>query len=154
MSNYLKFKIMNKKVLFILIAISTMFFVACSDEEETPAKPVINIHELGDGGSHGNDHTATIGGELHMDIEIVAEGKINTVRVVIHPEDHHKSTNDDDWELDTTYTKFAGLLNAEFHEHVEIDTTAEAGDYHFDFIVTDMEGQQSSADAELEFIEE
>jgi hypothetical protein len=129
-------------------------FYSCKKDDEV-SKPVITIHELGEGDSHGNDHTAKIGGELHMDIEIVAEGKINTVQVIIHPEgEGHKSVNNEEWELDTIYTKFYGLKNADFHEHVEIDTTALAGDYHFDFIVTDLEGNQSSEDAELEIIEE
>jgi hypothetical protein len=144
---------MNKKLLFFVISMASVLLItACSDDEVDP--PVITIHELGEGDTHGNDHTAIIGGELHMDVDIVAEGKINTVQVIIHPEgEHHKSNSDGEWELDTTYTKFSGLKNTNFHEHIEIDTTAEAGEYHFDFIVTDMEGNQSSADAELEILE-
>lgn len=143
---------MNKKVLLLALAfITAVFFTAC-EEDDSISKPIITIHELGDGATHGNDHTAIIGGELHMDIEVIAEGKINTIQVIIHPEgDHHKSLNEE-WEIDSTYTKFVGLKNTEFHEHIEIDATAEPGEYHFDFIVTDMEGNQSSAEAELELV--
>lgn len=146
---------MNQRVFLMVIAFTIgLFFTSCEKDDEV-AKPVITIHELGEGDSHGNDHTAIIGGELHMDIEVIAEGKINTIQVIIHPEgEYHKKSSDEGWELDTTYTKFTGLKNTNIHEHVEIDTIAEAGEYHFDFIVTDMEGNQSSAEAELEFIEE
>ena len=53
----------------------------------------------------------------------------------------------------TGWGKFSGLKNTTFHEHVEISSTAEAGEYHFDFIVTDMVGNQSSAEAELQIVE-
>ena len=146
---------MNSKILFSTLLLIGLLFSAC--ENDTPAKPVITINELGQGESHGNDHTAKIGGELHMEIEVVAEGKINRIQVIIHPEGEHEEGHEEgeheEWEIDTTYTKFSGLKNTVFHEHLEIDSTAEAGDYHFDFIVTDMEGNQSSADAELEIIE-
>ncbi|MEZ5084098.1 MAG: DUF4625 domain-containing protein [Bacteroidales bacterium] len=145
---------MNTRIFLFAIAFTTgLIFTSCEKDDEV-AKPVITIHELGDGDSHGNDHTAKIGGELHMDIDIVAEGKINTIQVLIHPEgEHHEKGELDEWEIDTTYTKFAGLKNTTFHEHIEIGATAEVGDYHFDFIVTDMEGNQSSAEAELQIVE-
>jgi len=145
---------MNTRFLFIAIAFTAgLIFTSCNKDGEL-AKPVITIHELGDGDSHGNDHSATTGGELHMDIDIVAEGKINTIQVRIHPEgEHHEDALHEEWELDTIYTKFSGLKNTTFHEHAKIDTTAEAGEYHFDFIVTDMEGNQSSAEAELQISE-
>lgn len=146
---------MNTRILLISIAFATaVIFSSCTKEDEV-AKPVITIHELGHGDSHGNDHTADIGGELHMDIDIVAEGKINTIQVRIHPEGEHKGMAEhEEWEIDTVYTNFYGLKNTTFHEHIEIDSLAEAGYYHFDFIVTDLEGNQSSAEADLQFIED
>lgn len=137
---------MKKSSILIVIAlVAGLLFAAC--EKDEIAKPVINILELGQGDTHGNDHTATIGGDLHIEVEIVAEGTIDIVQVMIHPEGNHGKG--DEWELDTIYTKFQGLKNTEFHEHLEIDSTAEAGDYHFDFIVTDVNGYQTSAEAEL-----
>ncbi|MEZ5195737.1 MAG: DUF4625 domain-containing protein [Bacteroidales bacterium] len=131
-----------------------LFFTSCEKNNEV-AKPVITIHELGEGDNHGNNHIAIIGSDIHIEVEVVAEGKINTIQVLIHPEgEHHeKSMNEDgheEWEVDTIYTKFSGLKNTTFHEHIDVDIHAEPGDYHFDFIVTDMEGNQSSAEAELE----
>ncbi len=139
---------MNKNVFLVLVLTLGLFATACNKDHE---KPVIKLIELGQGDAHGNDHTATVGGELHIEAEIEAEGKIQTVNVKIHPEGGHAKNTE--WELDTTYTKFSGLKNTTFHEHVDIDSTAEAGDYHFDFIVTDEEGNQSSVEAELKIIE-
>jgi len=151
MYNNLNFKIMNTKVILsTLIFAAALFFTSCEKDEEV-AKPQITILELGEGDSHGNDHTAKVGGDLHMEVEVIAEGKIDYIQVRIHPEgDHDEAGEHEEWELDTVYTKFSGLKNTIFHEHAEIDTTAEAGKYHFDFVVTDMEGNQSSAEAELQ----
>jgi hypothetical protein len=144
---------MKIKALFTLLVLTTLYFIACN-KDDNPSKPVITILELGDGDSHGNDKTAKIGGDLHMEIDVVAEGRIDKIQVRIHPEgDHYENSDHEGWEVDTTYTKFSGLKNTIFHEHVEIDAAAEPGEYHFDFIVTDMEGNQSSAEADLQIIE-
>lgn len=143
---------MKTKAFFTLLVITVIFFAAC---QKDPSPPVITILELGDGDTHGNDHTAKIGGDLHMEVEVVAEGKIDKIQVRVHPEGElHEEGEHEEWEIDTTYTKFSGLKNTTFHEHLEIDLSAEPGDYHFDFIVTDMEGNQSDAEADLKIIEE
>lgn len=143
---------MNTKLFLIAMAfVAGIFFTSC--EKDKVAKPAITILELGEGDTHGNDHTAKIGGELHIEADVVAEGKIDKIQLRIHPEGEHDATGTiEEWELDTTYTKFSGLKNTTFHEHVDIANTAKAGDYHFDFIVTDMEGKQSSAEAELKIV--
>ncbi|WP_297099333.1 DUF4625 domain-containing protein [Draconibacterium sediminis] len=143
---------MKTKAFFTFLVITVIFFAAC---QKDPSPPVITILELGDGDTHGNDHTAKIGGDLHMEVEVVAEGKIDKIQVRVHPEGEHQEEGEhEEWEIDTTYTKFSGLKNTTFHEHLEIDLSAEPGDYHFDFIVTDMEGNQSDAEADLKIIEE
>ncbi len=148
-------KRMKKRNLLVAITLGVaVFFTACDDDDTTIAKPEITITELGEGDSHGNDHTGVAGSDLHVEAEIVAEGKIDLVQVIIHHEGEHKSALETEWEVDTTYTKFTGLKNTIFHEHIDIAEWAEAGDYHFHFIVTDMEGNQSTAESELEIIEE
>lgn len=146
---------MSKKVFIIPIILGVAsIFAACNDDGTDIAKPVITILEFGEGQIHGNDHTSHVGEEVHIEAEIVAEGKIDKVQVIIHPEGEHKSVKQGEWELDTTYTKFSGLKNTTFHEHIDIADWAEPGEYHFDLIVTDQEGNQSSADVELEIIGE
>ena len=142
---------MNTRIFLIAIALTAgLFFTSCEKESEV-AKPVITINELGMGDSHGNDHIAIIGSDLHIEAEIIAEGKISTIQVRIHPEGEHEEAGvHEEWELDTIYTKFSGLKNTIFHEHVDIALEAEPGEYHFDFVVTDMEGNQGYAEADLE----
>ena len=115
-----------------------LFVTACQD---TPA-PEINLLELG----YENSKIAYSGSELHIEAEIVAEGNIETVQIVIHPEGEHEKSasavsDEHEWEVDTTYSKFSGKKNTTFHEHIEVSDHAETGHYHFHFLVTDMEGQ-------------
>ncbi len=143
---------MNKKIFLIAIALTaSLFFTSCEDDETNP-KPVVDLTELG----YENNKIAYAGADLHIEAEIVAEGKIDIITIEIHPEGEHdhKSTSqtlhDDEWEVDTTYTKFSGLKNTNFHEHIDVPVHADTGHYHFHFIVTDLEGQQTVFEDEIE----
>lgn len=146
---------MNIKVFLIAIAFTaSLFFTSCKESDETISKPVITIHEFGEiRDDKLRPDTATVGGDLHIDIEVVAEGKIDKIRVIIHPEGSHAADSHEEWAQDTTYTEFSGLKNVDFHKHIKVDSTAETGAYHFDFIVTDMESQESRAGADLQIVE-
>lgn len=121
-----------------LLILSGIVFSSCETEENT-AKPVIDRTEVG----LQNSKTATIGSDLHLAAEIVAEGRIQTITVELHAED------DSDHSLDTTYTEFAGLKNTSFHKHIDIPSSFTSGDYHLHLIVTDQQGQQSVTESEL-----
>lgn len=137
-------KIMKTKfVILSLVVVMSAFLSSCEKE----AKLEITINELGSGIMHDNTHTAQIGSELHVEADVIAEAKIDVIRITIHPE-----SGSGGWELDTVYTKFRGLKNCEFHEHLDIDSIAEPGMYHFHFIVTDQKGNQTTAEAELQLV--
>jgi hypothetical protein len=55
-----------------------------------------------------------------------------------------------EWEFDSTYTEFSGIINPTFHKHIDIPVDADTGHYHFHFIVTDLDGQQTTVEEELE----
>lgn len=135
-----------------LVLVLAIALQACNkdDDETTLNPPVINNFELGleDSG------IGYLGAELHMEAEIVAEAKIDRIQVTIHHEgEHEKSVYDEEeWEVDTTYTKFSGLKNTEFHEHVDVPVHAEEGEYHFHFVVIDMEGNSKEIERELEIM--
>jgi len=117
------------------------------DEETTLNPPTISTFELG----YEDSGEAFLGADLHIEAEVVAEAKIDRIQVTIHPEgEHDKSTSDEhEWEVDTTYTKFNGLKNTEFHEHIEVPVDAEEGHYHFHFIVIDMDRNTQEIEREL-----
>jgi hypothetical protein len=141
---------MKTRNLFIVIVLAAGFIIT-SCRKETP-KPEIVSFELG----HGNSKTGYIGSNLHIEAEILAPGKIDRIKVEIHFEGNHKSAftgiDEDGWEFDSVYTEFSGLKNADFHKDIFIPEFAKEGDYHFHFSVTDMEGNQTSIDEELEIV--
>jgi hypothetical protein len=142
---------MKSKNIFtaILIVAGIISFNSCNKDND-PAKPLITLTELG----YDNSKIAYAGDDLHIEAEILAEGRIDNVKIVIHPEGGHEGKNNAialfEWEVDTVYTEFNGLKNTEFHKHLEIPADADTGHYHFHFTVTDLNGQQSTVEEEIE----
>ncbi len=148
-TNTLKLKLMKMTTKFKLLTVVAIFasiFYSCdSDDDGTSyAAPVLSDIELG----IGNSHIAYLGSDLHIEIEVVAEGTIDIIEVEIHNED-----DPDGWEGEFIYDEFSGLLNTTFHKHVDIPDDIDTGDYHFHFTVTDMQGNQTSIEEELEIQE-
>lgn len=135
-----------KFISFVLVL--ALAFQACNkDEEEALNPPTISTFEFG----YEDSGEAFLGADLHIEAEIIAEAKIDRIQVTIHPEgEHEKSVNDEhEWEVDTTYTKFNGLKNTTFHEHLEVPVHADTGHYHFHSIIVDMDGNTKEVEREL-----
>ncbi len=139
---------------WLFISIAAVLLVAC--EKEISA-PVIKNVEIG----LNNTKTAYIGGELHIEADIIAEGKIANIRLVIHHEEEGaehapkmkisgSASQTEEWEVDTIYTGvYANVKNTTFHEHIDIPANAEAGSYHLLLYVTDLEGNQTIFEEEI-----
>ncbi len=142
---------LSKLMTFVVAVISILFFSSCEKENEVIPRPIITLTELG----YKNTKTGYAGSDLHIDAEIIADGKIDVITIEIHPEGEHEENrisivlHEGEWEVDTMYTKFSGLKNTTFHEHVDIPIDADTGHYHFHIKVTDLEGQQTSVEEEI-----
>lgn len=133
-----------KKTIITLMSIA---LIAC----ESIDKPAVNLLEVG----YNNSKTVIPGNSLHIDAELIAEGKIASVRLVIHPEgeDHSQQPHDDEWELDTLFTGvYMNVRNTNFHEDIPIPASAGTGKYHLDLILTDQEGYQADAETVIELV--
>ena len=131
---------MNKKIALFVAVLGILVFNSCKKEEEPIAKPQITLSEVG----LNNSKIGYIGSDFHLEADIIAEGKIKSVKVEIHPE------GSETWEFETTYTEFAGLKNATFHKHIDIPLSADTGDYHLHFIVVDEQGNETVAESEVQ----
>jgi hypothetical protein len=139
------------KTKHILISIIILISISLFSCEKDPSPPGISNFELG----YDNSKIAYLGDELHIDADIVAEARIDRIEIEMHHEGEHKKSltillHGDEWEFDTIYTKFRGLKNTSFHEHIDIPVHAETGDYHFHFKVIDMEGNVTELEDEIE----
>lgn len=143
--NYLKFNTMKtriKTLALILIATSMLFFTSCEKDDYIP-KPVISSLELG----IADSHIAYVGADLHIEAEIEAIGNIDVITVEIHQEEGSSD------EIEATYNEYAGLKNTTFHKHVDIPEETPTGTYHVHITVTDMEGNQTTIEDEIEIEE-
>lgn len=142
---------MKTKLFLPLLVITTIIFMSSCKKDEIDKPEILNF-ELG----YENSGIGYLGADLHIEAEIIAKGKIDKVILEIHHEGEHgkKSISivfhEEEWEVDTTYTKFRGLKNTSFHEHIDIPLWAETGEYHFHMKVIDMEGNVAEKAAELE----
>ncbi|MBN2820489.1 MAG: DUF4625 domain-containing protein [Bacteroidales bacterium] len=131
---------MNTKVLLIAVVFAAgLLFTSCEKDDETVPKPVIDLLELG----LANSKIAYIGADLHIEAEIVAEGKIDKITVEIHQEEGGSD------EIKAEYDEFGGLKNTTFHKHVDIPATTVAGTYHCHITVTDMDGNSTTLEEEI-----
>ncbi|MDR0729569.1 MAG: DUF4625 domain-containing protein [Prevotellaceae bacterium] len=137
---------MNKKMLLGAMLLTNMGLIAvsaCTDDDTMPAKPTVVITEAG---SHDRpDGTVTAGEDLHLEAVITAEGLIDRIDVEIHQEEGGQ------FEIEKSYTEgaYIGVKNAEFHEHIDIPSSAPEGEYHLHLTVRDKKGQTATAEAEL-----
>jgi hypothetical protein len=143
---------MSKKIFFgtmFIFGLSMLALTSCDKDDETPAKPTVTITEAG---SHDTpEGVIAAGDDLHLEAEIVAEGKIAEISVVIHQEEGGS------FEITKTCgadSKYYDLKNADFHEHIDIPADTPLGEYHLHMTVKDREGQTATAEAELEIVAE
>ncbi len=130
---------MKTRTLLIAIAFISNLFIASCEKDDDVAKPIISNLELG----IGNSRTAYIGSDLHIQAEIIAEGKIDKITVEIHLEEGSRD------EIEAIYDEFAGLKNTTFHKHVIIPKEIPAGTYHCHITVTDQTGNSTTVEEEI-----
>lgn len=124
----------------VMMAFSVLFTSCSKDDADTVDKPVITDMEVGS----SNSHVGYIGSDLHVEAEIEASGKIKSITIAIHKEDGSG------WTFSENFDDYSGQLNATFHKHIDIPADAATGSYHFHFTVTDMQGNQTTVEEELE----
>ncbi|MBN2764962.1 MAG: DUF4625 domain-containing protein [Paludibacteraceae bacterium] len=142
---------------FTLILIFSAILISCDKNEN----PEITMHELG----YENNKTVVAGSDLHIDAEILAPLKIAQIQLIIHSEKEHEyvtaqnspsiSGNSAVWEIDSIYRSgYTGVKNTNFHEHIAVPSSVLPGHYHLHLKVTDMDGNQTIKEDEIEVLDE
>ena len=138
----------NMKFMSLMLApvsYTTIALTSCGNDDD-PAKPTINLTEVG----HNNSKHVHPGHDLHVEAKAVAEGLVKRIDIEIQQE------GGGTFKIAKAYTegKYIGVRNIEFHEHIDIPANAPLGKYHMHFVVTDQRGQQAKAESHLEVIED
>lgn len=126
-----------------LLAATCLF--SCKKEEAPVAEsPAITIKEVGT----NNSKVAYTGNDLHLDAEVIAPSKIASIKLQIMLAETTYG-----WDFVKTYkTPYAGLKNADFHEHIDVPENAKAGTYTLLIIVTDESGEKTQSKVDFQVI--
>lgn len=137
------------KIALVVALTSFSFLTSCSDDDDSTPTPqdtiTIDLAEVG----LGNSGEATAGGDLHIDAEIEATAKIATVTVEMH-----HATDPNAPEIEAVFTEYAGMINADFHKHIDIPATQPTGHYHLHLTVVDEKGNTETVEADFEVLED
>lgn len=136
-----------KKILSLaaaaLLGVFSLTFSSCDNEDDPQdvAKPVAALAEVGE----ENSKEATVGKDLHLEGDLLAEGLIARIDVTIATADGKTTI------VQKAYTdgKYIGVRNTTFHEHLDIPANATPGAYKLTFTVTDKLGQNSTFTSDL-----
>ncbi|WP_405604930.1 DUF4625 domain-containing protein [Polaribacter sp. Asnod1-A03] len=156
--NKSKFKILA------VIAFFALSFQSCSSDDDPVnlAAPVISDFEYGEGhhDHDDDDHDeeeeayAYKGSDLHLEAEIYAEAIVSSIEISIHAHDLEVGDNEEEWDFEQVYTDANYLvINASFHEHIDIPATAPAGEYHIELIVTDELGNVTEVEGHIDILD-
>jgi len=129
--------------LFSIIALACVLTISlnsCGDDEPTIEAPSINLTEVG----HDNSKHAHPGHDMHLEADIVAPGKINSIHVAIEQVGGTTTI-----KKDFTSGKYIGVNNTEFHEHIDIPANTPLGKYMLYVTVADDLGQQTTVSCEI-----
>lgn len=122
-----------KRLLLLMGYASIIIVTACSKDDEivvTP-KPTISEVEIGS----GNNGIGIIGRDFHLNVEVLAGDKIDSIIVKIQQRANETYTAD--WSFEVNWGQHKGAKNATLHEHFDIPEDAVEGIYDFILIITD-----------------
>jgi hypothetical protein len=128
-----------------LLAATCLF--SCK-KEDAPflEKPVVTINEVGS----NNSRIAYTGNNLHLDAKVKAPGKVASIKLQIT-----LANSNYGWDVVKTYTTpYAGVKNADFHEHIDVPENARPGMYTLLIVVTDEAGEKAQAKVDFEVIKD
>lgn len=146
----------------VIIAFLAITVQSCKEDSVELAAPVISEFEYGEGhhdDDDDDDHEeeeayAYRGSDLHLEAEIYAEAKVSSIELEIHADDLTAGEGEEEWEFNQVFTDASYMvINAEFHEHIDIPATAPVGEYHIELIVTDELGNVTEVDGHIDILD-
>lgn len=125
------------KHIALFITFSILAITGCK-KDKTPepelTKPSLSDIEIG----LGNNEIGVIGRDFHLNAEVLAGDKIESVQIKIVQ--RSGETYSKIWSHEITWSEFKGAKNATVHKHFTIPTDAAEGKYDFLIIVKDQNG--------------
>ena len=87
------------------------------------------------------DESVARGEDFHVEFVITAVNGIHGVMVDAHGHDLPVGEGEEEWDYEFDYSeKYHEETEIEFHEHIDVPTTAPVGEYHVEFTIVDEDG--------------
>lgn len=122
-----------KKKLFIgalaLLSVFAMVLTSCDNDDITPSSIEFKDPEFG----HDNNKIGIIGGDIHLECDIVSSAKIRFIQVALLKDNRQVKLQS------YTDAKYVGVLNTKFHEHLKLSDDLEEGEYTCMIAVTTVD---------------
>lgn len=122
-----------KKKLFIgalaLLSVFAMVLTSCDNDDVTPSSIEFKDPEFG----HDNNKIGIIGGDIHLECDIVSNAKIRVIQVALLK--NNKPVTSQIYDN----AKYVGVLNTKFHEHLKLSDDLEEGEYTCIIAVTTVD---------------
>ena len=97
------------------------------------------------------DETAIRGEDFHAEFTINAVKGIHNITVDIHAHGLAVGEGEVEWDTEEVFLEgYHGLTEVEFHEHIDIPTTAPVGEYHIIFTVEDENGNTAEYETHID----
>lgn len=146
----------NFKQLAIFAFLGIALYSCSSDDDNNPvaSPPEISNFEFGEGSSHSTEQVAYKGSDIHMEAEIFAENVISSISLDIHAHDLPLGDGEVEWDFEQTFTsENYQVINATFHEHVDVPTNIPSGEYHITLTVVDELGNSTEIEGHIEIMD-
>lgn len=122
-----------KKKLFIgalaLLSVFAMVLTSCDNEDITPSSIEFKNPEFG----HDNNKIGIIGGDIHLECDIVSNAKIRIIQVALLKDNKPVTSQIYD------NAQYVGVLNTKFHEHLKLSDDLKEGEYTCMIAVTTVD---------------
>ncbi|WP_418513050.1 DUF4625 domain-containing protein [Corallibacter sp.] len=149
----------NFKHLAIFAFLGIALFSCSSDDDNAiflpnSSAPEISNFEYGEGSAHSTDPIAYKGSDIHLEAEIYAENVISSISVDIHAHDLEAGPGETPWDFEQTFNDANyQVINADFHEHIDIPNNIPAGEYHITLTVVDALGNSTEIEGHIDILE-
>ena len=99
------------------------------------------------------DETVTRGSDFHVEFMINAVNGIHQISVDVHAHDITPGAGEVEWDFEEVFEEgYHELMEAEFHEHIDVPATAPAGEYHVIFTIEDEDGNTMEYESHIDVI--
>jgi hypothetical protein len=97
------------------------------------------------------DATVARGDDFHTEFMIDAVNGIHSITVDIHAHGITVGTGEVEWDFEQEFLgNYHEQTSVEFHEHIDVPTTAPAGEYHILFTVEDEDGNTKEYETHID----